>query len=303
METPVLPANLDIATLRLLPVIAQAGSFTAAAERLGVNQSTVSYGVDKLRAAFADPIFVREGGRQVTTARGAQIIAALGPLLDRLDGLARPDRFDPAEATGRVAIACNYYERLLMIPPLVRVLRAAAPALDLAIVDSRGRGIERLLAAQADLMIGPHDSAESGVYARALRDEDYVCLMDPAHPLAGRALSLDDYLSLDHILITYEGSWRSRYLADLEQAGHRLRPALSVPSPAGVSRLIRGSSLVATLPRRLAAAIGEGLAIQDCPVPGRFTIALVWPRRHHEDALHQWLRETVVRAVRLPGRG
>ena len=40
----------------------------------------------------------------------------------------------------------------------------------------------------------------------ALRDDDYVCLMDPAHPQAEtEKLALDDYLRLDHIDITYEG--------------------------------------------------------------------------------------------------
>lgn len=42
-----------------------------------MKQSTVSYGIEKLRAAFSDPILVREADRQVTTARGAQIIAAV----------------------------------------------------------------------------------------------------------------------------------------------------------------------------------------------------------------------------------
>lgn len=296
-----LPGHLDITALRLLVVVDRAGSFTAAAERLGVTQSTVSYTVDKLRAAFGDPIFVREAGRQVTTARGAEIIAGVAPALDRLDQLARPQQMDPARITGRVTIACNYYERLLMIPPLIRNVRQQAPGLRIEIVDSRGRGIDRLLASEADLLIGPYLSDVAGVYARALRDEDYVCLMDPAHPQAEtEKLALDDYLRLDHIDITYEGRWRSRYLAELEALGHRLDARLAVPSPAGVPSLIAGSRLVATLPCRLAAAIGAGLVLRDCPVPGRFSIAMVWPQRHHRDVMHRWLHHQVIEAVRLP---
>ena len=292
-----LPSNLDIAALRLLVVVNETGSFTAAADRLGINQSTVSYSIGKLRTAFADPLFVRQAGRQVTTARGAQIIAGIGPMLERLDSLARPQQFDPAQADGQFTLTCNYYERLLFVPPLVRRLRDAAPGLRVSIIDSRGRGIERLLALEADMMIGPYDSAESGVYARALREEEYVCLMDPAHPLAEGVLSIDDYLTLEHIHITYEGRWRSRYLVDLAEAGHALPVRLTVPSPAGVARLIEGTRLVATLPRRLAEAIGEGLAIRDCPVPGRFSIAMVWPQRHHRDAMQAWLRALVVETV------
>lgn len=125
--------------------------------------------------------------------------------------------------------------------------------------------------------------------------------MDPAHPQAEtEKLALDDYLRLDHIDITYEGRWRSRYLAELEALGHRLDARLAVPSPAGVPSLIAGSRLVATLPRRLAAAIGAGLVLRDCPVPGRFSIAMVWPQRHHRDVMHRWLHHQVIEAVRLP---
>ena len=52
--------------------------------------------------------------------------------------------------------------------------------------------------------------------------------------------------------------------------------------------------------RVLAAAIGAGLVLRDCPVPGRFSIAMVWPQRHHRDVMHRWLHHQVIEAVRLP---
>ncbi len=287
------PLSLDFSTLRTLCTVHDAGSFSAAAEVIGVNQSAISYTMDRLRGVFHDPLFVREKGRQIATTRCLQVIAQVRPMLATLERLARPAKFDPALARQRLTLACNFYERLLLVPPLVRELRRRAPGLELVVINSRGIGVARMLEGEADLLIGPHPTAQTGVYVSRLCREDYVCLMDPDHPMAGTRLTVDDYLALDLIHITYEGNWISPYVTQLQAMGRQMRPALMVPSPAGVSRLVAGSSLVATVPRRLAHEIGDGLRIVECPVPGDFDITLAWPPRLHVDAMHQWVRSVV----------
>lgn len=288
------PLSLDFASLRTLCTVHDTGSFTAAAEVIGVNQSAISYTMDRLRSTFHDPLFVREKGQQVTTDRCLQIIAQIRPMLATIERVSRPEAFDPARARHRLTLACNYYERLLIVPLLVRELRRRAPGIELVVVNSRGAGPERMLRGESDLLIGPRPVVQTGIYVSRLCREDYACMMDPAHPMAGAALTVQDYLSLDLIDITYEGNYVSTYVTELQAMGHRLRPALMVPSPAGVSRLVRGTSLVATVPRRLAHEIGAGLSITDCPVRGEFDITLVWPPRFHADAMHQWMRGVVI---------
>ncbi len=297
------PLSLDFATLRTLCTVHDTGSFTAAAETIGVNQSAISYTMERLRGAFHDPLFVREKGQQIATTRCQHIIAQVRPMLAALDRLARPEDFDPARANQRLTLACNFYERLLIVPLLVRELRRQAPGIELVVMNSRGTGLERMLRGDYDMLIGPRPTVQSGIYLSRLCREDYVCMMDPAHPKADGPLSLDDYLALDLIDITYEGNWVSPYITELQSLGHRFRPALMVPSPAGVSRLVRGSTLVATVPRRLAHAMGAGLRILDCPVPGNFDITLLWPPRFHADAMHQWVRGVLVGLRREMGGG
>lgn len=288
------PLSLDFATLRTLCTVYDAGSFTAAAEVIGVNQSAISYTMERLRGVFHDPLFVREKGQQIATDRCQQIIAQVRPMLATLQRLARPEEFDPKSARHTLRLACNYYERMLIIPLLVRELRRQAPGIELVVVNSRGTGPERMLRGDSDLLIGPRPTTQTGVYVSRLCREDYVCLMDPAHPMADRTLTVKDYVALDLIDITYEGNWVSSYITELQAMGHRLRPALIIPSPAGVSHLVRGSTLVATVPRRLAQAMGEGLRIVECPVGGKFDITLMWPPRFHADAMHQWMRGVVI---------
>lgn len=288
------PRTLDFAALETLRLVYDLGSFTAAAERLDVNQSAVSYTIAKLRGSFADPLFVREGGRQVPTERCEQLLAGARSMLDLLDEMAQPERFDPGSSRQTVTIACNYYERILLIPDIVAALRSEAPHMSIRVINALGDGHHRLLSREADVLVGPFGRSESGFHTRRFHTEEYACLMDPSHPMAGKLLSVEGYFSLRHVLINYGGTWKSAYLQELEAAGHQLQPTLTVPSPAGLAELLAGSNLVATVPRRLGARIADRLAVSDCPFRGRFDLSVVWSARTNASAMHRWLREVIL---------
>lgn len=306
-DTPDL-LSVDFAALDVLCRLHGNGSFTRTAEVLGVNQSAVSYTIAKLRRVFDDPLFVKQGGRQVPTPRCDALAAGAARLIEEYRALATPEVFDARSARAEVVIACNYYERLLLIPAIARRLHEVAPGIRLAVINASSDGPQRLLSDEADLLLGPLQEAASGVYSEALFEDRYTCLCDAAHPLAGGAPGVEAYLALDHILITYDGSWRSRYLQELEAAGHRLEVAMRVPSPAGVAQLVQGTRLVATVPARLAAHLGAGPGGAGqgrfaCPVPAPFPLGLSWTARTHANALHRWLRGQIARVVRQEMQG
>ncbi|MBE3639264.1 LysR family transcriptional regulator [Mangrovicoccus algicola] len=292
------PSGIDFGTLETLCLLHRTGSFTRTAELLEVNQSAVSYTVDKLRRLFDDPLFVREARRQVPTERCSAIVAEAARMVQDFRRLAAPDSFDPATTHARFVIACNYYERLLIIPPLVHALRQQAPGLQLEIVNSGDEGHDRLLAAEADLLIGPFRRLESGFMSRKLTEERYACLMDPSHPAAGSAPELAAYLEFEHVLITYGGLWKSRYVSELEEMGHAFVPAIRVPSPAGVPELIAGTALVATVPHLLAAHLKGPMRLLPCPVPAPFDVLMVWTRRTHDQPMHRWMRDLIARSAK-----
>lgn len=297
------PLGVDFAALNTLHVVHAQGSFSRAAEVLGLNQSAVSYTIEKLRKVFADPLFLRVEGQQMPTARCEQILASTRAMLDDFLRLAEPDPLDLARMEGRYVIACNYYERMIIIPEIVRDLRQAAPGFTIEIIPSADIGPDQLVRSHADLLLGPFRRNDAAFFSRKLLDEHYVCAMDKDHPLAGKALTLDDYLALDHVVATYGGLWRSGYLRALEAMGHRLKASLEVPSPAGLPRLIRTTGYVATMPGRLAQYFSGELHITPCPVPAPFDILMVWTERVHKSPLHRQIREIIAQSVnRTVGR-
>jgi len=289
--------DVDFRALVRLVQVHRHRSFTRAAEELRVNQSAVSYTVEKLRRAFRDPLFVREGGATVPTARCEQIIAQAQGLVDGYLALTEAARFEPGTATQRVVIACNFYERVLILPGLAHALRRQAPGMTLEIIDSADMGHERLLRAEADFLIGPFQRKDAAFFTRRLYTDRYVCLMDKGHPMAGRALTIEAYQALQHINITYGGAWKSSYMQELDRLGYQLDYALRVPSPAGIESLVRESELVATLPEKLARQIGGDLCVTPCPVPAPVEIQLTWTARCHASDMHVWLRNLIAGSV------
>ena len=286
--------GLDFFALQTLCLVYEKRSFTKAAETLGVNQSAVSYTVAKLRRAFDDPLFFRQGTVLMATERCAAIVDDSARLLGVFEKLTLPHSFDPGSAERSFVISCNYYERVVILPGLVRQIRAVAPNVRLETITSTAQGIAQLQSGEAELLIGPLRPEGDDFYCRTLLDERYVCVMDAGNPLGqGADMTLEEYLACEHVVVNYGGAWRSPYLAQIERGGKKLRNMLTVSSPAGLEDMLRGTDLVTTLPSRIATRIDTHLRIVPCPVPAPFQIDLVWTTRTHFHPAHVWLREII----------
>lgn len=66
-------AGLDVPLLLALDALLRERQVTRAARRLGLTQSAMSHALRRLRAVFADPLFVRTPRGVLPTPRAAQL--------------------------------------------------------------------------------------------------------------------------------------------------------------------------------------------------------------------------------------
>jgi DNA-binding transcriptional LysR family regulator len=284
------PLGVDFAALRVLRLVHDYGSFSRAADVLGVNQSSISYTIDRLRRAFGDPLFVRQGAGIVPTERCDEIARDAARMLDEFLALSAPRDVDPAHVQATITLSCNYYERATLVPELVRRLRALAPGLRLRVITATVRGREQLSRGESDLLIGPVRIEDAGFFGRRLMSDHYVCVMAKGNPLADQPLDARRFAAAPQVVVTYGGNWRSRYLIEMEAAGLVPEMVLELPSPATLGAILPGTDLIATVPLRTARFFGAGLRIVDCPFPAPFGIDLYWTARTHHSPMHRWLR-------------
>jgi DNA-binding transcriptional LysR family regulator len=106
MPSPVKP---DLNALPLFAAVAEAGGFTAAAERLGVSKARVSLDVARLEARLGVSLFSRTTRRVVLTEAGEALYARCVPLLrDMQEGLAQAGASAELAGTLRISAAVDY---------------------------------------------------------------------------------------------------------------------------------------------------------------------------------------------------
>ena len=240
--------KLPLQSLRLLVVVHEEKSLTAAAARFDMNQSSVSYTIDRLREVFGDRLFVRVGRGIEPTVRCNSIVQSIRHVLDDLVAIARDEGFDPATSTIQMTLSCNYHERVVLLPVILRRLRAQAPHLRLTVIQANTAAARQLRDGLCDIAISPEGADQPGMLHHRLFAERYTLFVDPAHPFAKKPPTLAEYLAADHLVVRYSEGWQPYYLSYLEGLGHRLQPILEVPSLGGLQELVPGTSLVVTAP-------------------------------------------------------
>ncbi|MBV8619723.1 MAG: LysR family transcriptional regulator [Curvibacter sp.] len=284
--------NLDARLLQLLVTVHECGSITGAAQRLGLTQSAVSHGLDRLRAIVGDALFVKSGRGIVATAQAGLLAQRARQLLDGLEAFSVAAGFDPARLHTCFTVAANDLQRDLLLPPLLRRLRQQAPGVSLRVIKSGAPGPGLLRDEVCQLIITPRPPEASDILQKRLFEDRYCVFYDPAcrRPPSSRA----DYLAADHVTVLYE----PRRSLDLDHwmltQGVERRFVASVPGMAALGSMLRGSGWLATAPSLLARETLHGLAAAAVPLATPpMPMYAVWHLRHQGDPVHQWLRSAL----------
>ena len=213
--------TLDLNLLRVFDAVMTEQNLTRAASRLAMTQPAVSNAVKRLRDALGDELLIRTAHGVKPTARADSLWPAVRRALTELEEAVAPRNFELASAHATFRMAMADATAGLLLPSLVRVIENQAPGIDIRMVPLTTREPRpMLLRADIDLAVGffPGVVAQlQGATETPIRHErlfagEYVCVMRKQHPLSGKTLSLDDYCSANHLLVSFSG--RARGLVD-----------------------------------------------------------------------------------------
>ncbi len=175
--------------LRILRDVAQAGSFSAAAEALGYTQSAVSRQVASLEAAAGRRLFDRSRTGVTLTPAGARLLTTAVRVLDELDA-ARRELSGESEAVGRpvrlgafaTAAAGLVPQALVTLPRELKVTlrEATTPALTRAL---RAGTLDLAIIARQP-PFRPPDTESPPLELTPLSERELVIGVPADHPLA-----------------------------------------------------------------------------------------------------------------------
>ncbi|MBI2380523.1 MAG: LysR family transcriptional regulator [Gammaproteobacteria bacterium] len=290
--------DVDLNLLGVFDAIMTERSVTKAAERLAMTQPAVSNAVSRMRHAYGDPLFVKNGRGIQPTPKAITLWQQIREPLHNLREAVDPPAFEPGRAARRFRIATTDVMTQLVWLPLRQLLEREAPGIDIHAVPYTTTNGEKLLAdAEADMVIGMFNDPPRDLRTAWLFDSASICAMRRDHPLAKAPLTLDRYLAADHLVVSLSGEPTSPVDQQLAQMGYKRRIAMTVNQFASVPELLKGSDLICVAPRTVVTCSlfsGELHLVPppfDIPNKG---LSLAWHARHDRDPGHAWLRENLI---------
>ena len=226
MRMSVSPA-IDPALLRAFAYIAEEGSFTRAAERVGRTQSAVSMQVQRLEALLGQTLLLRgKGGAVHLTSHGRYLLERSRSLLAMNDEIWTAFRTPTVQGTVRLGTPDDYAMRYL--PAVLRRFALSHPAVDVEVMCAPSEDVvQHLRNGDLDLTLCSDGHA---------RGWDSVQLWKgPLRWVTAtrHAPHRMDPLPLALAIPTNVCTWRKSTLAALDKAGRRYRVAYASASLAG----------------------------------------------------------------------
>lgn len=294
-------SRIDLNLLRTLDMLLAERNVTRAAEKLCLSQPAVSAQLARLREIFGDPLLSPARRGMIPTARALELVGPLRQKLSELDDLLHiGERFCPAQAQMTIDIACSDFLQAAVLAPLILALRREAPGIRLALRHLDPAEMAGLLSSGAiDLALGAPAPAAPQLHNRPLFVETYVLIGRRGHPGLKNPLTLEDYLKLDHVVVSRRGGdfW-TPVDAALAALGVKRRVALSAASFLFVLDIVAASDLVALVPRRLLRGREENFEAVETPwLTERFFVALNWHDSRHGHPGHVFVREKILGLV------
>ncbi len=281
--------DLDLDLLRAFVAVADAGSFTTAADAVGRSQSAVSQKIRRLEDLIGHPIFDRNSRSLALTGPGGQLLIGARRLLDLNDDVMRSLQIP--QTTGRLRVGiCEDFVPLQLSRLLSRFLRLH-PGVQLDINTSLTHILLREFeAGNLDLVIA----------TRELKERGRVIWREPMVWFAASDFRLDPERPVPLVLLQPPCSYREVMFTTLDTARQAWVTACTVSSLMGVQAAVAGGLGITLLGRSF---IQEGMQIVDVPKhwpPLPMTEIVVLGDDAAEKSLAQPLLTFLIEGMRMP---
>lgn len=286
--------KVDLNLFVAFDVIYTERNLTRAAEVLCLTQPTVSNALARLRRSFDDELFVRTPQGMVPTPVAENIIGQVREALQLLDtSIQAGDRFDPLSSERAFRISMNDVTESLLLPELMDDLGLAAPNMTVESYYTPRRDLPLALSSgQLELAIDVIGPAHPQLCHMPLSRERHVCLVRQGHPDIGDQLSLEQYLSLEHIHVSSRRQGMGLVDFELNRIGYQRNIRVRLQHYLVAPEVVRRSNLALTVPSHWAQK--TSLKTLELPfVMPALDSHLFWHKSADGDQANQWLRERI----------
>ncbi|WP_322032119.1 LysR family transcriptional regulator [Paraburkholderia sp. J76] len=246
--------NLDLAELETFVAVAEAGSFSAAAQQLCVTQPAVTGRVRRLETTLGTTLLHRTTRRVETTEHGARLLDEANHALRGLRAVVAGFQEEARLARQRVAVAATPMLAALAMPAVIQRYSQRYPDVQIDLLDMQYRNaLEAIDTGVADFALLCLEAEDERYAFEPLRSDDMVLVVPPGHALAQEP-RVDATVFVTHSMMIIE-QYRAlcdRIDAILGSRGLSLAPVRVVGNLTTLVGMLEAGLGITLLPRAIA---------------------------------------------------
>jgi LysR family cyn operon transcriptional activator len=178
---------MELRHLRYFAALAEELSFTRAAEKVHVTQSTLSHQIKQLEDELGLPLFSRIGKRVVITEAGEMLLAGVTRGLREIDDGVRSLKETPGQPQGSLRVGSTYTFNVKFVPSCVAALLRRYPTVSVTVLELPVDEVEEQLDQETiDVGIAYRPALRPGFIFEPLYIDEMVLAVGLDHPFAAR---------------------------------------------------------------------------------------------------------------------
>ena len=178
---------MELRHLRYFAALAGSLSFTRAAERVHVTQSTLSHQIRQLEEELGTPLFERVAKRVTLTEAGETFLAYATRALQEVDLGVGALKETEGQLVGAVKVGATHSFNLSFIPECVAIFMKRNPAVHMTVQELAADGVvSKVSSGELDLGIAYRPTGLTKLVFEPLYNEEMVLVVGRHHPLYRR---------------------------------------------------------------------------------------------------------------------
>jgi LysR family transcriptional regulator, nitrogen assimilation regulatory protein len=296
--------RVDLKQLEYFVQVAQTGSFSRAADELGIGQPALSRQVRALEVDLRQTLLTRTGRGVALTEPGRQLLERGREMLQLAQATRQELGALRGEPVGQIAVGLPPSLARRLTVPLIEQFQAEMPRARIGVVEAFSAHIcEWLNASKVDLGLVYNPEAQSGLEIAPVLVES-LCLVGPPGSDPRETVELSELARLPLVMPQSVHSFRRLLESRAAMAGVKLQVAHEVSSVPTILEMVRrGHGYAALMESAMQAnPESEGLTRATIVEPCiDSTLCIAWGAQRRRDALH--LRTSALLSQLVRGEG
>jgi LysR family cyn operon transcriptional activator len=256
--------------LRYFLAVAEAGSFSRAADRLGISQPSVSQQMRDLEAGLRVSLFQRRGKRILLTSTGLIFQEHARALLRELENFLQEVSSEPGRLRGTLRLGVVPVLNVPLLPELMGMFAADHPGISLIVEEISSTEIETALEeGRMDVGLGFLTRHSPNLRYERLCTDEFALIVSESHPWSKRHVIPLSELHQQRLLQLPDSFVMRRMIDDVFR-NHQIRPR-TVAEINAIETLLRSLAPLqaATLMPKIALRGRESLKLKAIRLQGK----------------------------------